>query len=213
MKDYKVAANIGNPQVSYKEAITKEVKYHEVFEKTLAGKENRADITFKIEPDKRGTGNSFHSEVPNNKLPKEVQEAVKQGMLNAMQSGTLMGYPLIDVKTTLLDAVYDELASTKLAFETAASLGFDNACREAAPTLMEPIMHLDVMCPADYVGDVISSITQRGGLVNSMESKPSFELVKAQAPLSKLFGYSTTLRSQTQGRGTFSMEFSHFDVK
>ena len=213
LKEYKVEANIGNPQVSYREAITSAVEHKEVFEKNLAGKENRAAITFKIEPDVRGNGNSFHSEVPKNTLPLPFQEAVKRGLLNALQSGTLMGYAMIDVKSTLIDAEYDEANSTELAFEAAASLGIDNACRKASPVLMEPVMHVDIMCPADYVGDVISSLTQRGGLVSSMESKPSFELVKAQAPLSKLFGYSTALRSQTQGRGTFSIEFSHFAEK
>ncbi|MDC7221457.1 MAG: elongation factor G [Spirochaetales bacterium] len=213
LKEYKVEANIGNPQVSYREAITAVVEHKEVFEKTLAGKENKAVIKFKIEPDKRGAGNSFHSEVPKNKLPLPIQEAVERGMLNAMQSGTLMGYAMIDIKATLLDGEFDEAASTELAFEAAASLGFDNACRNASPVLMEPVMHVDIMCPSDYVGDVISSLTQRGGLVSSMESKPSFELVKAQAPLAKLFGYSTALRSQTQGRGTFSIEFSHFAEK
>ncbi len=213
MKDYKVEANIGNPQVSYREAITKAVDHREVFDKTLAGKENRADLTFRIEPDDRGAGNSFHSDVPKNRLPFEFQEAVKRGILNALQSGTLMGYAMIDVKATLLDAVYDQNSSSELAFETAASLGLDNACRKASPVLMEPVMHVDVMCPVDYVGDVISSLTQRGGLVSSMETRPSFELVKAQAPMAKLFGYSTLLRSQTQGRGTFSLEFSHFAEK
>ena len=212
-KEYKVEANVGNPQVSYREAITAAYEHKEVFEKTLAGKENRAVIKFRIEPDTRGAGNSFHSDVPKNRIPLDIQEAVKRGMMNALQSGTLMGYAMIDVKATLLDGEYDENLSTELAFEAAASLGMDNACRNASPVLMEPIMHVDIMCPADYVGDVISSLTQRGGLVSSMESKPSFELVKAQAPLSKLFGYSTSLRSQTQGRGTFSMEFSHFAQK
>jgi elongation factor G len=213
LKEYKVEANIGNPQVSYREAITAAVEHKEVFEKTLAGKENRAVISFRIEPDERGLGNSFHSEVPKNKLPLSVQSAVERGMLNAMQSGTLMGYAMIDIKATLLDAEYDETVSTELAFEAAASLGIDNACRKASPVLMEPVMHVDIMCPADYVGDVISSLTQRGGLVSSMESRTSHELVKAQAPMAKLFGYSTVLRSQTQGRGTFSLEFSHFAEK
>lgn len=213
MSDFNVDANVGNPQVSYRETITERVEHHEVFDKVIAGKENRADISFTIEPDQRGAGNSFTSQVSKGKLPLAIQDAVKRGILNAMQSGTLMGYALIDVKATLTDAAFDENLSSELAFEAAASLGFDNAARKASPILMEPVMHVDIMCPSDYVGEVISSLTQRGGIVNSMESKPSFELVKAQAPLAKLFGYSTALRSQTQGRGTFSIEFSHFAKK
>ena len=211
--DYKVAANIGNPQVSYRESITKKVIHKEEFHRTLAGKENDAVITLKIEPLSRGEGNHFVSEISKSKLPLSFQQAVERGVINAMQSGTLMGYATIDIKATLIEAVYNELTSTELAFETAGALGFDNACREGSPVLLEPVMHVDIMCPAEYVGDVISQVTQRGGIVSSMESRPAFEIVKAQAPLVSMFGYTTILRSQTQGRGTFSMEFSHFAQK
>ena len=213
MNDYKVAANIGNPQVSYRESIVNAVTHKEEFHRTLAGKENDAVITLKVEPLSRGEGNKFTSDIPKNKLPLQYQQAVERGVLNAMQSGTLMGYATIDIKATLIDAEYNELSSTELAFETAGALGFDNACRSASPVLLEPVMHVDVMCPAEYVGDVISQLTQRGGMVSSMESRPAFEIVKAQAPMVSMFGYTTTLRSQTQGRGTFAMEFSHFATK
>ncbi len=211
--DYKVAANIGKPQVSYRETITKAVTHKEEFHRQLAGKENDAVITLKVEPLSRGEGNQFASEVSKGKLPTEFQQAVERGVMNAMQSGTLMGYATIDIKATLTDAQFNEMTSTELAFETAGALGFDNACRNAAPVLLEPVMHVDIMCPAEYVGDVISQLTQRGGMVSSMESRPAYELVKAQAPLVSMFGYTTSLRSQTQGRGTFSMEFSHFALK
>ena len=211
--DYKVAANVGKPQVSYRESVTETITHREEFERVLAGKENRADITLKVETLPRGTGNKFTNEVSKHKLPSELAEAVERGVVNAMQSGTLMGYATIDIGVTLTDAAYDELSSTALAFETAGALGFDNACRKANPVLLEPVMEVDIMCPAEYVGDVISQLTQRGGMVNSMESRPAFELVKAQAPMVKMFGYTTALRSQTQGRGTFSMEFSHFAAK
>ncbi|MDA3956956.1 elongation factor G [Oceanispirochaeta sp.] len=211
--DHKVKANVGKPQVSYRETITKTVSHNEVFNRILAGKENDADITLKIEPLSRGEGNKFTNAIPKNKLPAGMVEAVERGVLNAMQSGTLMGYATINVGVTLTDAQYYELTSSEMAFETAGALGFDSACRKAEPVLLEPIMEVDIMCPSEYVGDVISQITQRGGLVNSMESRPAYELVKAQAPLVKMFGYTTSLRSQTQGRGTFSMEFSHFSAK
>ncbi|MBN2657051.1 MAG: elongation factor G [Spirochaetales bacterium] len=211
--EYKVAANIGNPQVSYRESITKTVTHNEVFSKVLGGKEHTADITFKVEPLERGSGNRFTSEIRKSVLPEEFQEAVETGVRSSMTSGTLMGYQTIDIGVTLTDAKFNELSASVLAYQSAASLGFDNALRKASPVLLEPVMNVDIMCPAEYVGDVISSLTQRGGLVSSIESRPAFELVIAQAPLVKMFGYTTTLRSQTQGRGTFAMEFSHFAAK
>ncbi|OQY33857.1 MAG: elongation factor G [Spirochaetaceae bacterium 4572_59] len=211
--DYKVAANIGKPQVSYRESITKTVSHNEKFSRVLAGKEHEANITLKVEPISRGEGNKFICEIPKNKLPLEFQKAVERGVMNAMQSGTLMGYATIDLQATLTDAVYNELSSTELAFETAGALGFDNACRKASPALLEPFMNVDVMCPGEFVGDVISQLTQRGGMVSSMESRPAYEIVKTMAPLVSMFGYTTALRSQTQGRGTFAMEFSHFALK
>jgi len=211
--EYKVAANIGNPQVSYRESITQAVTHTETFEKVLGGKEHTAQITLKVEPMERGTGNSFTSEVKKSVLPEELQEAVERGIRSAMSSGTLMGYETIDIGVTLTDAQFNEATASELAYQSAASLGFDNAFRKAAPVLLEPVMDVDIMCPAEYVGDVISSLTQRGGLVSSIDSRPAFELVIAQAPMVKMFGYTTTLRSQTQGRGTFAMEFSHFAAK
>ncbi|MBB6479186.1 elongation factor G [Spirochaeta isovalerica] len=211
--EYKVAANIGNPQVSYRESITQAVTHTELFSKVLGGKEHTAEITLKIEPLERGSGNRFTSEVKKTVLPVDFQEAVERGIRSSMTSGTLMGYETIDIGVTLTAAGFNELTASELAYQSAASLGFDNALRKAAPVLLEPVMNVDIMCPAEYVGDVISSLTQRGGLVSSIESRPAFELVIAQAPLVKMFGYTTTLRSQTQGRGTFAMEFSHFAAK
>jgi len=213
LQDYKVEANVGNPQVSYRETVTQTVKHKEVFEKTIAGKENYAVLELEIKPLERGSGNQFHSELSNSKLPAEFQKSVENGVMNSLQSGSLMGYAMIDVGVTLTDAVFDENRATLVAFEAASSLGVDNACSKAAPVLLEPVMNVDISCPAEFVGDVISSVTQRGGMVNSMESRSSGELVKAQSPMAKMFGYSTALRSQTQGRGSFSMEFSHFAPK
>ena len=211
--EYKVAANIGNPQVSYRESITETVTHSETFNKVLGGKEHTAEITLRIEPMERGKGNQFISEVKKTDLPGEFQKAVEAGIRSSMTSGTLMGYQTIDINVTLINAKYNEMTSSELAFQSAGALGFDNACRKANPILLEPVMNVDIMCPAEYVGDVISSLTQRGGLVNRIESRPAYEMVIAQAPLVKMFGYTTSLRSQTQGRGTFAMEFSHFAAK
>ncbi len=212
-KEYKVAANVGKPQVTYRESITKSITHTETFNKVLGGKEHAATITFRIEPIEKGKGQPFSSEVKNTVLPEEFQKAVEEGIKSSMTSGTLLGYQTINIGVTLTGAKYNETTASELSFQTVAALGFDNACRTASPILLEPVMNVDVMCPADYVGDVISTLTQRGGLVNSIESRPAFELVIAQAPLVKMFGYTTALRSQTQGRGTFAMEFSHFAEK
>jgi len=213
IKDYKVEAKVGQPQVSYRETITESVNHKEIFNKTIAGKENYAEITLELKPLERGSGNQFHSDISTGKLPAEYQKAIENGVLNSLQSGTLMGYAMIDVGVHLTDAVFDENRASIVAFEAAASIGTDNGCSKAGPVLLEPVMNLDINSPSEFVGDVISSITQRGGIVNSMESKNTGETVKAQAALAKMFGYSTTLRSQTQGRGSFSMEFSHFAPK
>ncbi|MGL1892070.1 MAG: elongation factor G [Spirochaetaceae bacterium] len=213
LKEYKVAANVGTPQVSYRETITAPVTHNEIFEKTLGGKDNFADITLKLEPRDRGEGNVFICDLKKTVLPVNFQEAVRRGVEAAFGAGSLMGYPTVDIKVTLEKVNYDELTATENAYEAAGSIGFDSGFRKAKPVLLEPHMNLDVLCPPDYVGDVISGLSKRGGIVSSMESKPAHEHVKAQAPLIKMFGYTTTLRSQTQGRGTFAMEFSHYAPK
>ncbi len=213
LEEYKVEANVGKPQVTYRESITKAVSHTETYQRTLAGKEHAATITLQVEPRNRGEGNYFESALSTGKLPANYQEAVRRGVEASFPSGIVMGYPAVDVKVTLTGVVFQELTASEIAFEAASSLGYDTACRKASPVLLEPIMEVDVMCPSEQVGDVISNLSQRGGHVDSMESRPSYELVKAKAPLVNMFGYSTTLRSLTQGRGTFSMEFSHFAKK
>ena len=213
IKEYKVDAKIGNPQVSYRESISTASDYTEKFNKVVAGKENTAAVTLKVEPLKRGSGNRFTSAVSEAELPREFQDAVRRGVENSFSSGIMYGYPCIDIGVTLTGVEYSEMNSTGFAFEAAAALGFDNACRGAAPVLLEPIMNVDVLSPKDYIGEIINNITTRGGMVNSLESRPAIEHINAQAPLSKMFGYSTVLRSLSQGRGTFSMEFSHFAPK
>ena len=211
VKDFKVAANVGNPQVSYKESITKEVTHVEKFDKVIANKENFAQITLRVKPAGQGSENKFtYDEKLKKKLPMEFIEAVKRGVTGSFTSGSLFGYPMVEVAVELIDAEYNELTATEFAYEAAGAMGFDNACREAAPVKLEPIMNVDIATPKEYIGEVISNMTARGGLVESLESRNGSEHVKAQAALAKMFGYSTTLRSLTQGRGTFSLSFSHF---
>ena len=211
VKDFKVAANVGNPQVSYKESITKEVTHVEKFDKVIANKENFAQITLRVAPAGQGSENKFSfDDKLKKKLPMEFIEAVKRGVTGSFTSGSLFGYPMVEVAVELVDAEYNELTATEFAYEAAGAMGFDNACREAAPVKLEPIMNVDIATPKEYIGEVISNMTARGGLVESLESRNGSEHVKAQAALAKMFGYSTTLRSLTQGRGTFSLSFSHF---
>jgi elongation factor G len=213
IKEFKVDARIGNPQVSYRESISTEVVFTEKFHKVMSGKENTAEVTLKVRPLNRGEGTTFESTVSEKDLPRECQDAVRRGIMNSFSGGIMYGYPTIDIGVTLTSAVYNELTSSAFAFEAASAMGFDNACRQASPALLEPIMNVDVLSPKDYIGEVINNLTTRGGLVNSLESRPAIEHINAQSPLAKMFGYSTVLRSLTQGRGTFSMEFSHFAPK
>ena len=212
-REFKLDAKIGNPQVSYRESISTTNEHTEKFHKVVAGKENTAVVTLRVEILERGSGNQYRSEVSETVLPREFQDAVRRGVENSFSSGIMYGYPCIDVGVTLTGVEFSDLTSTAFAFEAAAAMGYDNACREASPVLLEPVMNVNVLCPKDFIGEVINNITTRGGMVNSLESRPAIEHINAQAPLSKMFGYSTVLRSLTQGRGTFSMEFSHFAPK
>lgn len=212
-KEFRVEARIGKPQVTYRESITQEASHHEIFNKIIASKENHADITLSVLPQPVGSGNSFVSGISKKELPNEYLQAIKESIENSFKSGIRYGYPITDVQVILKNVVYDEFTSTVLAFKAAASLCFDAACREAGPILLEPIMKVDIMCPKSNVGDVISHLTSIGGIIESLESKPAIEHIRAQASLVNMFGYSTKLRSLTQGRGTFAMEFLHFAPK
>ena len=213
IKEYKVAAKVGNPQVTYRESISLAVEHTEAFSKVLAGKENAAELTLRLEPLPRGSGNRYTNSVKKTAAPEEILDAVERGVLNAFPSGIVLGYPCIDIGVTLVDIRYSEFTGTEFAFEACASLGLDEACRKAAPILLEPIMTVDLLSPKDFVGEVISLVVQRGGLVQSMDSRPTIDHVKAQAPMAKMFGFMTSLRSVSQGRATFAMEFSHFEKK
>ena len=208
--DYKVNAKVGNPQVTYREAITGEVTHREVFEKVIGGKENRAEISIRVFPRRRGEGNHFENKLSPQALPAPFAAAVERGITAAFNSGIRWGYPVIDIGVELVDATYDEITATEFAFEASASTAFDAACTSAGAVLMEPVVTVTVLTPKEFMGDVISGITTRGGLVHAVESKTSAEQISAEAPLRAMFGYSTALRSTTQGRGNYAMEFSHF---
>ncbi|RPJ06283.1 MAG: elongation factor G, partial [Spirochaetaceae bacterium] len=212
-KEFGVEAKVGKPQVSYHESICREYTHTETYHKVLGGKEHQAGLTIKVMPMPRGKGNTVTGKISKAKLPEEMFEAAVRGIKNAMGSGPGFGYPTIDISVEILAADYDQQSGSELAFEAAGAMGFDAACRAAEPAILEPVMIVDVFSPADFVGDVIGNITSRGGIIQSLTSKTAIEHVRAEVPLSQMFGYSTTLRSITQGRGTFAMEFSHFAKK
>ena len=213
LKEYNVGAKVGNPQVTYRESISKTVEHTQEFSRVLAGKEHEAKLTLKVEGLPRGSGNRYTCAAKKSKAPEEIFDAIERGITAAFPSGIVMGYPCIDIGVTLLDLEYSELTGSEFAFEACASMGFDEACRNADPFLLEPIMAVTLISPKEFVGDVISLIIQRGGIVHSMDSKTTVDHVKAQAPMAKMFGFMTALRSVSQGRATFSMEFSHFEKK
>ena len=208
--DYNVRAKVGNPQVTYRESVSVERKHREVFDKLIGGKENHAEIVLRVFPRERGSGNYYESKVSPNAAPKPILEACRRGIEGAFTGGIRLGYPSIDIGVELIDISYDETTATEFAYEAAAALGFDNACNAAQPILLEPVMKIDVLVPKEFMGDTINGVTTRGGIVHSVESRPNVEHITAEAPLRKMFGYSTALRSTTQGRGNYAMEFSHF---
>jgi elongation factor G len=213
LKDYNLGAKVGNPQVTYRESVSKAVERTENFSKIIGGKENAASLRLRVEPMPRGSGNKYTRGVKNRDIPEAIFAAVERGITGALASGIVLGYPCIDVGVTLTEIQYSELTGTEFAYEACASLCFDEACRSAQPVLLEPIMTVGLISPKEFVGDVISLLVQRGGQVSSMNSKAQIDEVKALAPMSKMFGFMTALRSVSQGRATFTMEFSHFEKK
>lgn len=210
--DFKVAARVGAPQVTYRESVTSECEHTEVYDKVIGGKQVTAGLTLHIAPN-TGAGNTYTCNVKKNNIPGEIFDAIQSGITNSFGSGIQYGYLCTDIAVTVTDIQYDELTSTPFAFEACSVQAFDAACNKADPKLLEPVMNVTILSPKEFVGDAMSQITQRGGLIQSLDSKPSTEVVHAQAPMAKMFGFSTSLRSVTQGRASFSMEFSHFQVK
>ncbi|HEY9055199.1 MAG TPA: elongation factor G [Rectinemataceae bacterium] len=213
IRDFKVQAKVGNPQVTYRESITRTAEHREEYRRVLAGKENVAALTLKAEPLARGTGNQYKKAVRAPQVPEEIFDAVERGITSAFSSGIQFGYPAVDIGISLVGIEYDELSSTPFAFEACANMAYDSACRAAGPVLLEPIMKVDILTPKDFMGEVMSLVSQRGGLIHGSDSKATTEIVHAEAPLSTMFGFTTSLRSVSQGRASFSMEFSHFQPK
>ena len=211
--EMKVNCRVGNPQVSYRECIKEEASGREEFSRTIANKENTAALSITVKPLPPKSGNVLKITAPTRDIPEEIIEAIRNGINGAFSGGIRFGYECTDIEADVTAIEYDENTSTPFAFTSCAAMAFDRIASQAGPVLMQPVMKIQVSAPSEYIGDVISSITQRGGIVLSMESRPGADTVIAEAPLEKMFGYTTVLRSSTQGRGSFSMEFSHYSEK
>ncbi len=206
LREYKVEANVGAPQVAYKETITKQVEQDTKYARQSGGKGQYGHVKIRVEPNESGKGYEFVNEVVGGVVPKEYIPAVDAGIQGAMLSGVLAGYPVVDVKVTLYDGSYHEVDSSEMAFKIAGSMAFKEACQKADPTLMEPIMKVSVIVPDEYLGNVIGDLNSRRGQIQGQENRPGAVQVDALVPLGEMFGYATDLRSRTQGRGQYTME-------
>ena len=210
LREFKVEANVGKPQVSYKETIQRAATVETRYSRQTGGKGQFAHVKLMVEPNEPGKGYEFVNQVTGGAIPKEFIPSVDQGVQGAMLSGVLAGYPVVDVKVTLLDGSFHEVDSSELAFKICGSMAFKEACQKAQPTLLEPIMKVVVTAPEDYMGDVMGDITARRGQITGTDIHNGAAIIESRVPLSTMFGYATDLRSKTQGRATYSMEPSHY---
>ena len=210
LREFKVEANVGKPQVSYKETITKDATVDHKYARQSGGKGQYGHVKITVEPNESGAGYEFVNKIVGGAIPKEYIPAVDQGIQGAMQAGILAGYEVVDVKVTLFDGSYHEVDSSEMAFKIAGSMAFKEACRKAGATLLEPIMKVSVTVPEEYTGDVIGDLNARRGQILGMETRSGATQIDSNVPLSEMFGYATDLRSKTQGRGNYSMEPSHY---
>lgn len=211
-REFNVIANVGKPQVSYRETIRKSVEAEGKFIRQTGGTGQYGHVLLRIEPLERGAGYEFVSEIAGGTVPREFIPAVEKGVEDALANGVLGGYPMVDLRVTLYDGSYHDVDSNEIAFKIAGSMGFRNGAMEAEPTLLEPVMKVEVVTPEDYMGDVMGDLNRRRGIVVGMDEQPGGKVVKAQVPLAQMFGYSTDLRSATQGRAVYSMEFESYEV-
>ena len=209
-REFKVLSNVGAPQVAYRETLTQPSEAQGRYIKQSGGKGQYGDVWIKVEPLKRGEGFVFEDKIIKGVIPKEYIPAVEQGIREALDNGILAGFPVVDIKVTLFDGSYHEVDSSELAFKVAGSMGFKEAARKAKPVILEPIMKVQITLPESYVGDVMGDLNSRKAKVIRFEMKSKFAVIDAEVPLAEMFGYASTLRSMTQGRGNFIMEFSHY---
>jgi elongation factor G len=210
-REFFVDTSQGKPQVVYRETISKKVVHEEIFKKELAGQFHYAGVKISVSPNRRGTGSSFVNLCENPGLTEEFIRAIREGIDEAADGGVIRGYPVIDVETALLEVKIEEASSDFMAFRIASGMAFEKACQQADPVLLEPIMKAEILVPEEFMGEVIGDLNSRQGKIEQIVNQGPLQILTATMPLSKMFGYSTSLRSVSQGRSTFSMQFSHYD--
>ena len=210
LREFKVEANVGKPQVAYKETIRGSAEAEGKFIRQTGGRGQYGHVWLKVEPSEPGKGFEFVNDIVGGAIPREYIPAVEAGIKEAMNTGVLAGYPTLDIKATLFDGSYHDVDSSEIAFKIAASMGYKAAVLRSKPILLEPVMKVEVVVPEQYMGEVIGNLSSRRGHVEEMESHTGIQTIKAKVPLANMFGYSTDLRSLTQGRGNYSMEFCEY---
>ena len=210
-REFKVEANVGMPQVAYRETITQAATGEGRFVRQTGGHGQYGHAVIEIEPLEAGEGFVFEDKTVGGVIPRQFIKPVEEGIVEAMQGGTIAGYPMVDIKVSLRDGSYHEVDSSEVAFRIAGSMALRDAVNRAKPILMEPVMQVDVIAPVEYLGDVLGDISSRRGQIQGMDQENNIQKVNAFVPLSEMFGYATALRSRTQGRGVFTMQISHFE--
>jgi len=211
MREFKVEANVGKPQVAYRETITKKVKVEGKFVRQSGGRGQYGHVWLEIEPQEPGAGYEFIDAIKGGVVPREYIPAVDKGIQETLSTGGLAGFPVVDVKVSLIDGSYHDVDSSEMAFKIAGSMGFKEGCSKASPILLEPIMSVEVVVPEEYMGDVIGDLNSRRGHIMGMESRAGAQVITAMVPLAMMFGYATDVRSATQGRATYTMTFHHYE--
>jgi elongation factor G len=211
LREFKVGANVGKPQVAYKETVRGIAKAEGKFIRQTGGRGQYGHVFIELQPLEPGKGFEFENKIVGGSVPREFISPIEKGIREASDRGILAGYPVVDVKATLYDGSYHEVDSSEMAFKIAGSMAFKEAAKKAKPVLLEPIMSIEVVTPEEYLGDVIGDLNSRRGKVLNIERRGNVQVIKAQAPLAEMFGYATDLRSKTQGRATYTMQFSHYN--
>jgi elongation factor G len=211
LREFKVEANVGKPQVAYRETIRQKAEAQGRFVRQTGGRGQYGDVWLEIEPAPSGAGVAFENQLKGPSIPREYVPAVEKGVKEAAESGVLAGYPVVDVKVALTDGSYHEVDSSEMAFKIAASMGFKEACRKAKPVLLEPVMDVEVVCPSEYQGAVVGDLNSRRGKIIAMEARAGAQVIRAHVPLAQMFGYATDVRSMTQGRATYTMQFARYE--
>ncbi len=210
-REYKVEANVGKPQVAYRETIRRSSEAEGKYIRQTGGSGQYGHVKLRIEPNEKGKGFEFENEIVGGSVPREYIKPIEQGIRQAMEGGVLAGYEMVDIKASLYDGSYHEVDSNEMAFKIAASIGFKEAVRKASPVLLEPIMSVEVVVPEEYMGVIIGDLNSRRGRIEGIEHRAGSQVIKSMVPLAEMFGYATQMRSNTQGRATFSMHFAYYD--